>query len=131
MHSNQWLAYLMIPSTKSTYCGTSACRTQVWRRDGEILGCCEDRIFCNKARASATHSASFAVSGIVDKIEGVLLENFNLSTLLNIDVREGASGASADAPGVGLEMVSGLKLLKKDEKMKEKDEKKNIIRNSA
>ena len=33
-----------------------------------------------------------------------------------IDVREGASGASADAPGVGLEMVSGLKLLQKDKK---------------
>ena len=39
---------------------------------------------------------------------------------INIDVREGASGASADAPGVGLEMVSGLKLLKKDEKMEKK-----------
>ena len=34
-----------------------------------------------------------------------------------IDVREEASGASADAPGVGLEMVSGLKLLQKDEKI--------------
>ena len=34
---------------------------------------------------------------------------------LSIDVREGASGASADAPGVGLEMVSDLKLLQKDE----------------
>ena len=32
-----------------------------------------------------------------------------------IDVREEASGASADAPGVGLEMVSDLKLLQKDE----------------
>ena len=31
-----------------------------------------------------------------------------------IDVREGASGASADAPGVGLEMVLVLKLLQKD-----------------
>ena len=30
-----------------------------------------------------------------------------------IDVREGASGASADAPGVGLEMVSGLKITTK------------------
>ena len=33
----------------------------------------------------------------------------------DIDVREGASGASADAPGVGLEMVSDLKLLQKKE----------------
>ena len=33
----------------------------------------------------------------------------------SIDVREGASGASADSPGVGLEMVSVLKLKLKDE----------------
>ena len=32
-----------------------------------------------------------------------------------IDVREGASGASADAPGVGLEMVSVLKLIEINE----------------
>ena len=37
----------------------------------------------------------------------------NMMGLLRIDVREGASGASADAPGVGLEMVSDLKLLQK------------------
>ena len=30
-----------------------------------------------------------------------------------MDVREGASGTAADAPGVGLEIVSGLKLLQK------------------
>ena len=63
-----------MPSTKSMYCGTSAWRTQACRRDGEILGCCEDRIFCNKALASATHSASFAVSGTVAATEGVLLQ---------------------------------------------------------
>ena len=33
----------------------------------------------------------------------------------SIDVREGASGASADVPGVGLEMVSGLKFPQKNE----------------
>ena len=47
----------------------------------------------------------------------------------SIDVREGASGASADAPGVGLEMVSGLKLLQKDEKIWKNQRKrwKNVI----
>ena len=43
---------------------------------------------------------------------------------LLIDVRE---GASADAPGVGLEMVSGLKLLQKDDKIIEKDEKMSFL----
>ena len=34
---------------------------------------------------------------------------------VTIDVQKGASGLSADAPGVGHEMVSGLKLPQKDE----------------
>ena len=51
----------------------------------------------------------------------------------NIDVREGASGASADAPGVGLEMVSDLKLLQKDEnkwKNQRKDKKMTVFYNA-
>ena len=44
--------------------------------------------------------------------------------LESIDVREGDSGASADAPGVGLEIVSGLKLLQKDENKLKKSKKK-------
>ena len=37
-----------------------------------------------------------------------------ISLQMSIDEREGASGASADAPGVGLEIVSVLKLIEKD-----------------
>ena len=41
---------------------------------------------------------------------------WRLEQRINTDVWEGASGPSADAPGVGLQMVLGLKKMKIDEK---------------
>ena len=54
---------------------------------------------------------------------------FPFQWVVFIDVREGASGASAAAPGVGLEIVSVLKLIEKDEnqKIKGKEEKMSIF----